>query len=329
MLVKKRFFMLIVLLVVVFFVNIMSGSVLISLDTWIQIFKGQEPEAGLSAIVSFRLAKAITAVLTGASLALSGLFMQSIFRNPIVGPYVLGTSAAAGLGVALLILGGAIGGFYLPDVSIATAAAMGSILSLLLIILLYRKLKSVVNLLIAGLMMGIFTGAIINILSYFTQAASLQKFVFWSMGNLGNQTWSHIIIMAFVVVTISVLSVFYIKHLNALLLGENYAKTMGVNVYRTHLIVLIMSGILVGVVTAFVGPVAFVGLAVPHIVRQLFKTHLHQILVPAVVLAGAILMLLCDTIAQVPGSALTLPINSITAIFGAPLVIFLILKKKY
>ncbi len=327
MTVQRRFIFLFILFLFGFILNMVLGSVIVPLSSWWHLFRGQNLDNGTQAILLYRLAKATTAILTGSALALSGLFMQSIFRNPIVGPYVLGTSSAAGLGVALLILGSAIGGFYLPDLSIATAAAIGSILSLLLIMLLYYKLKSIVNLLVAGLMLGIFTGAIINMLSYFTQAEALQKFVFWSMGNLGNQSWSRIIITGIIVFAIAFFSLLYVKDLNALLLGENYAKAMGVNIHATHRRLLILSGILVGVITAFTGPIAFVGLAVPHIARLFFKTYMHQILIPAVLLIGAILMLLCDTIAQVPGSALTLPINSITAVFGAPLVVYLIMKK--
>jgi len=324
---SQKFIVLVLLLILVMLINLVLGSVILPPKVWKGLLTGQIIDSSTYPILSYRLAKAITAIIVGASLALSGLFMQSIFRNPIVGPYVLGTSSAAGLGVAILLLGSAIAGFTLPDIGITTAAIAGSILSLLLIILLYHRLRSAVNLLIAGLMLGIFSGAVINLLSYFTQANALQKFVFWSMGNLGNLSWTHIFIMSLLSLLIFVLSIFYIKKLNLLLIGENYAKSMGINVYQTHLTILVFTGILVGVVTAMVGPIAFVGLAVPHIARMYFKTALHQILIPAVLLIGSIIMLLCDTIAQVPGSSLSLPINSITALFGAPLVVYLIMKK--
>ena len=325
---SRKFSILILLLFLSALINLSLGSVILPAHVWGQIWQGQSLDAGVRQILLYRMAKLITALITGASLAVSGLIMQSIFRNPIVGPYVLGTSAAGGLGVAVLILGSAIGGFSsVGSFSIALAAATGSVISLLGIILLYRKLKSPVNLLIAGLMLGIFSGALINILSYFTQADALQKFVFWSMGNLGNQSWEHILLMGSINISIIGISLFFIKDMNGLLLGENYAKSMGINVYRTNLILIILSGILVGIVTAFVGPVAFIGLAVPHIARLYFKTHLHQILIPAVILIGGILLIICDTIAQVPGSSLSMPINSITALFGAPLVTYLILKK--
>ncbi len=325
---SRKFGVLFLLLLLAVSINLSLGSVILSGDVWGQIWQGKELDAGIHQILLYRIAKLFTAILTGVSLAVSGLIMQSVFRNPIVGPYVLGTGAAGGLGAAVLILGSALGGFgTVGSLSIALAAATGSVLSLLGIIILYQKLKSPVNLLIAGLMLGVFSGAIINILSYFTQAEALQKFVFWSMGNLGNQSWKHILIIGVINLTAITVSLFFIKTLNALLLGENYAKSLGVNVYRANMVLIVISGILVGVVTAFVGPIAFVGLAVPHIARLYFKTQLHQILLPAVILIGAVLLLICDSIAQVPGSVLTLPINSITALFGAPLLTYLILKK--
>jgi len=254
--------------------------------------------------------------------------MQSIFRNPIVGPYVLGVSSGGGLGVALLILGGSfIGIQHIASISISLAAALGSILTLLLIISFYSRTKNAVNLLIIGLMIGVFSGAIISILSYFTQANRLQKYVFWSMGNLGNVSWHNILILGFIILFSLIIILFIIKPVNAMLLGEHYALSMGVDIKKTHLLVIVLSGLMVGSITAFVGPIAFVGLAVPHIARIYFKTALHQILIPAVLLIGSIIMLVCDTIAQVPGSSLSLPINSITALFGAPLVVYLIMKK--
>ncbi len=326
---SKKFIFLIVLFIISLGLNLWLGSVIFSKQTWINIWTDYTHlDPGIKHILTYRWYKAVTTIFTGAALALSGLFMQSIFRNPIAGPYVLGTSSAAGLGVAILILGSSISGFIpLSGISIAMAAIIGSVLSLLGIILLYQKLKSAVSLLLAGLMLGIFSGAIINILSYFTQADSLQKFVFWSMGNLGHQSLQHIVLMILISLTIFIISIFYIKDLNGLLIGENYAKSIGINVHRVNLSIITMSGILIGITTAFVGPIAFVGLAVPHITRLFFKTHLHQILIPGVLIIGSILMLLCDTIAQVPGSHLSLPINSITALFGAPLVLYLILKK--
>jgi len=323
-----KFIILIILFLLALTVNLTLGSVIFPFEIWQDLVTGEVVSEAYLHILSYRFDKAIVAVLSGAALSLSGLFMQAVFRNPIAGPYVLGTSAAAGLGVALLILGSAITGFsYLSGISLAFAAILGSVTGLIGIILLYKKLKSAVNLLIAGLMLGIFAGAVINILSFFTQAEALQKFVFWSMGNLGNLSKEYILVLSVISLLVFTISLFYVKPLNALLIGENYAKSMGVNVYKTNYIIIILSGILTGVVTAFAGPIAFVGLAVPHITRLYFNTHLHQILIPGVLLIGSILLLLCDTIAQLPGSDLSLPINSVTALFGAPLVTYLIINK--
>jgi len=312
----------------VLFLNISLGSVLVPFSAWKEYFFDSAHHFEYEGIFHYRLSKAIMAIVAGSGLAISGLIMQNLFRNPIVGPYVLGLSSGAGLGVALLILGGMLTGLhFFSQWSISLASAVGSALTLMLIVSLYYKLKNPLSLLVAGLMIGLFAGAIISILSYFTQAASLQKFIFWSMGNLGAQSFENMIILWLISLFAFVSLVFYIKDLNALLLGENYAASMGVNIKRTHLVLILLTGLLTGSITAFAGPIAFVGLAVPHISRLYFKTHLHQYLIPGNILLGAIVLLFCDTIAQVPGSVLVLPINSITAIFGAPLVVYLIYKK--
>jgi len=298
------------------------------LSVWKSYFTSSLSASEYDMIIHYRLSKALMAVLAGSGLAVSGLVMQNIFRNPIVGPYVLGLSSGAGLGVAFLILGASVLGFNpFFQAEIVVASAIGSALTLLLIVLLYYKLKNPVNLLVAGLMTGIFAGAIVSILSYFTQAEALQTFVFWSMGNLGSHSSESLFLLLFIELTAFFIIVTYIKKLNALLLGENYAASMGVNVRHTHLVLILVTGFLVGSITAFAGPVAFVGLAVPHLSRLYFKTHLHQYLVPGSILSGAVVLLICDTIAQVPGSVLVLPINSVTALFGAPLVVYFLYKK--
>jgi len=324
----RKFIFLFLLLLIALVLNLSLGSVILPASWWVDKFSFSTTHSSYDAIMLYRLSKAAMAVLAGSGLALSGLIMQNIFRNPIVGPYVLGLSSGAGLGVGILILGGSVLGIgHLSQISITLASATGSALTLLLIIALYYKLKNPVSLLVAGLMIGIFASALISILSYFTQATALQKYVFWSMGNLGSQHFKSIFLLWGVVLLGIVISIYFIKDLNALLLGENYAASMGVNIHQTHLILIIMTGILAGTVTAFAGPIAFVGLAVPHLTRIYFKTHLHQYLIPGSILTGAIILLLCDTIAQVPGSIISLPINSVTAIFGAPLVIYFIYKK--
>ncbi len=328
---SKKFFLLIVILFITITINIVLGSVLLPKDALIKLisFNLANDSAYYHIIFDYRIPKTIVAILVGASLGLSGLLMQSIFRNPIVGPYVLGLSSGAGLGVAMLILGSSIVGFsFISGFSISLAAIFGSILTLLLIMSFYVKVKNTVSLLIIGLMVGIFSGAIISILSYFTEAKRLQKYVFWSMGNLGNLNWTEISLLAGISILAIAMTIFLIKPINALLLGENYALSMGINIKKTNTSVIIITGLLVGSTTAFVGPIAFVGLAVPHLARMIFKTHLIQTLLPATVLIGAILMLSCDTIAQVPGSILALPINSVTAILGAPLVVYMIFKNR-
>lgn len=327
----KKFFLLFVLLFISITINVVLGSVLVPKGELINLlqfnFDNNSPYYHI--IFDYRIPKTIVAILVGAGLGLSGLLMQSIFRNPIVGPYVLGLSSGAGLGVAVLILGSSmIGLSFISSFSISMAAIFGSILTLLLIMSFYVKVKNTVSLLIIGLMVGVFSGAIISILSYFTQAERLQKYVFWSMGNLGNLSWIEIGILAGISIFAITVTVYFIKPINALLLGENYALSMGVNIKQTTTSVILITGLLVGSTTAFVGPVAFVGLAVPHLARMFFKTHLMQTLLPATILIGAILMLFCDTIAQVPGSVLALPINSVTAILGAPLVIYMIFKNR-
>jgi len=328
---KKKIIFLILLLFLSLILNIVFGSVIIPKGIIYNAFthrlNTQSPYFQI--IFDYRIPKAIVAILTGVGLSVSGLLMQSIFRNPIVGPYVLGISSGGGLGVALLLLGGSFLGIqHIASISISIAAALGSILTLLLIISFYSRTKNAVNLLIIGLMIGIFSGAIISILSYFTQANRLQKYVFWSMGNLGNISWNNILILGVIISFSLIIIVFILKPINALLLGEHYALSMGINIKSTHLIVIILSGLMVGSITAFVGPIAFVGLAVPHIARLIFKSQMIQILLPASLLIGSILMLLCDSIAQLPGSVLVLPINAITAILGAPLVIYLINRKR-
>ena len=325
----KKFIILSALVILAFLLNVWLGSVWIPKSVWSDLFHLRRVDAGYAQIINFRLAKAVTAFLVGAGLATGGLLMQSLFRNPIVGPYVLGLSSGAGLGVAILILSSSALGFtFVSDFSITLAASLGSVISLLLIISFYYKVKNTTNLLIIGLMIGIFSGSVVSILSYFTQAEKLQKYVFWSMGNLGNNSWTQIVILLIINILSFIIVLSMLKQMNALLLGENYARSMGVPVKRVNFIIIVVTGVLTGTITAFVGPIAFVGLAVPHLSKRIFKTQLLPVLFPAGILIGAALMLFCDTLAQVPGAIITLPINSITVLMGAPLVVYLIYKSK-
>lgn len=284
-------------------------------------------------IIDYRLPKAITAIIAGGGLAVSGLLMQTLFRNPLAGPFVLGLSSGASLGVALLILGaGVFGGVFgtvlASSWSLVVASALGSFLVLLAVLAVTFKIKDTMAILIIGLMFGSVTAAVVSVLSYFSNAEKLQQFIFWSFGSLGDQSWSGIALLSGCFFVGILLSIFSAKALNALLLGEHYAKSMGLKIKQKTVLIILATSILAGGITAFAGPIAFVGLAVPHLTRQFVKTSNHFILIPAVVLVGAILMLLCDSIAQVPFTEYSLPINAITSLIGAPVVIWLLVRKR-
>ena len=329
------FSVLLLLLVLTLVLNISLGQVNIPLK---EVFKSLTGEAASKdtweyIIVNFRLPKAITAILVGIGLSISGLLMQTLFRNPLAGPYVLGLSSGSSLGVALVILGAA----FLPQVvaevllstyGIILASCLGSFLVLLLILLVSSSLRDTATLLIIGLMFSSFTGAIVSVLTYFSSAEQLQKFTFWSMGNLGNLSWQNILILGVTVAVGLLLSLISIKSLDALLLGENYAKSMGLNIRKSRYIIIIATSLLAGSITAFAGPIAFIGLAVPHLAKLLFQTSNHKILFGSTILIGAILMLFCDMVSQMPGMEFTLPINAITSIIGAPIVIWLLVRKR-
>jgi len=284
-------------------------------------------------LFSFRIPKSFTAILTGSGLSLVGLLMQTLFRNPMAGPSVLGISSGAGLGVALLVMGGGvIGGFSVDgfnlNLSILLAAILGAFIVLSIILLLGSKIKNTLSILIIGLMLGALTTSVVSILAYFTKAEQLQQYMFWGFGSLGHLSSKELVLFSFFIL-IGILAVIpLLKPLNSLLLGENYAQNMGVNIKQLKRNVLLIAGVLTGVITAFVGPIAFIGLAIPHIARLLFNTSNHKVLVPAVLLIGAIVLLICDSIAQLPFSEQVIPINAITSLFGAPLVIWLLIRKK-
>ena len=315
-----------------FILNISMGSVSIPFSAILDILAGKDvtTNSWQYIILQYRLPKALTAILVGAGLSLSGLLMQTLFRNPLAGPFVLGISSGASLGAAFLILGAGLlpFSFFLEgDIALIIAAATGSFLVLLAVLTMAAKTKDSMSLLIIGLMFGSITAAVVSVLSYFSNAEKLQQYIFWSFGSLGNLSWNQLAILTFMVFIGIVLSVFCIKNLNALLLGESYAKSMGIKIKRTRILIIIATGILAGSITAFAGPIAFIGLAVPHIARQIFNSANHKILMLATMLIGAILLLLCDVIAQLPGSSQVLPINAITSIIGAPVVIWLLIRK--
>jgi len=284
-------------------------------------------------IFNFRLPKAITAILTGFGLSISGLLMQTLFRNPLAGPYVLGLSSGSSLGVAFVIMGSALLPSFLAEIfmspyGIILASCLGSLAVLIAVLLVSQKIRDTMAILIVGLMFSSFTGAIVSSLTYFSSAEQLQKFTFWSMGNLGNLSWTQIFILLIAISIGLLLSITKIKALDALLLGESYAKSLGINFNTTQLIIIFSTSILAGSITAFVGPIAFVGLAVPHLTKLIFQTSKHWILFWGTLLFGAITMLLCDLISQMAGNNIVLPINAITSIIGAPVVIWLLIRKR-
>ncbi|MHB0755766.1 FecCD family ABC transporter permease [Polaribacter sp. M15] len=331
----KHFIILSVILIFLFFVNISLGSVSIPFQDIFKIFTGSfsSKESWEIIILNFRLPKAITAILVGSGLSICGLLMQTLFRNPLAGPFVLGISSGASLGVAILILGSSVfGGFLLTNTvsnwSLPIAASLGAFLVLSAVIIAANKVRNTMSILIIGLMFGSLTSAVISVLAYFSEAEQIQQYLFWSFGSLGNLSWNEILVFS-IIYSIGILATLtIIKPLNSFLLGENYAKSLGINIKKSRNIILLITSLLTGVITAFSGPIAFVGLAVPHITRMFFTTSNHKILIPAVAILGAIILLICDAIAQLPTSEFTLPINAITSLFGAPVVIWLLVRKK-
>ncbi|WP_276389894.1 FecCD family ABC transporter permease [Eudoraea chungangensis] len=329
------FTVLILALLVFFLLNLSLGSVNIPLEETIQSIFGAkiENESWEYIIRNYRIPKAFTAVLVGGGLSLSGLIMQTLFRNPLAGPFVLGISSGASLGAALLIMGsGLLASFFsvsfANDVSLAIASSIGSFIVLLVVLGMASRVKDTMALLIIGLMFGSISAAVVSVLSYFTDAERLQQYIFWAFGSVGNLSWSQVALLAGFVAVGILITIAAIKSLNSLLLGENYAQSLGVPVNKIRFFLIIATGLLAGSITAFAGPIAFIGLAVPHLTRQLFNTTEHKILVPGVLILGAIILLLCDIIAQVPSSYYVLPLNAITTIIGAPVVIWLLVRRK-
>lgn len=322
-------------LVAMFLINISLGQSKIPLSEILSSLtgKGSSKHIWEFIVIEHRLPKAITAIIAGGGLSVAGLIMQTMFRNPLADPFVLGLSSGASLGVALLLLGasafgGIIGVLMTSQWSLVLAAAAGTLLVLLAVVAISVQVKDTMTLLIIGIMFGSFTSAIVGVLSYLSTAEQLQRYIFWSFGSLGDISWQGIRILSICFAIGIFLSVLSCKALNALLLGQQYAQSMGLNIKRTNLLLVVATSILAGSITAFAGPIAFVGLAVPHLTRQVFDTSNNFILMPAVLLYGATLLLLCDIIAQMPFAETTLPINAITSFIGAPIVIWLLVRKK-
>ena len=318
----------------VLLVSISLGSVSIPLDEIIAVLSGNDSSKSSWAtiILHFRLPKAITAMLVGSGLSIAGLLMQTLFKNPLAGPFVLGISSGASLGVAILILGAGIFGGVLTATSLsswglAIASSIGAALVLFAVLITANKVRNTMSILIIGLMFGTVTSAIISVFTFFSNADKIQQFVFWGFGSLGNLSWNEILVFFTIYLTGIINLIGIIKPLNSLLIGENYAKSLGINIKKNRNIILLITSLLTGVITAFAGPIAFIGLAVPHITKLVFKTSDHKILLPAVAILGAIILLVCDIVAQLPTSEFTLPINAVTSLIGAPVVICLLVRK--
>lgn len=324
-------------LIILFFLELILGSVSIPCPEIIRILSGQGSSHDSWEIIvyNFRLPKAVVGLCAGAGLSIAGLFMQTLFRNPLAGPDVLGLSSGAALGVALVVLtAGTAGpssiladlGFF-GNFGIAIAASLGSALVLMMILVLSKRVRSSMTLLIHGLMFGYTANSFISILMHFTLAERIQAYTIWSFGSFGGATWDQIQILVLFTMFAFVFSIFLIKDLNVLLLGDQYAESMGLDLIRIRNKIFIITAVLSGVVTAFCGPIGFIGISVPHLCRAIFATANHGILLPGCILFGACLALIADIIASVPGYSITLPLNAITSLIGAPVVIWIIFSK--
>ena len=323
------FIILSLLLVILFMLDLLIGSVHIPLRDILGALFGGDVDASTRLIVlDIRLIKAIVAILTGMALSVSGLQMQTLFRNPLAGPYVLGISSGASLGVALFILGMPLLGIAtnstMSSIGTAGAAWLGSALILAFVASVSTRIKDIMVILILGMMISSGVSAVVQILQYLSNEEALKSFVIWTMGSLGDVTTNQLHLMLPAVLLGLVVSVAVIKPLNLLLLGEQYARTMGLHVRRSRYLIFLSTTLLAGTVTAFCGPIGFVGLAIPHIARMLFSNADHRILLPASALCGAVTLLICDIVSK----SLTLPINTITALLGIPIVIWVVIRNK-
>lgn len=331
------FVLLVIALLLVVGLNLSLGSVRIPLKDIVSAILGSNDvkDSWVYIIQNYRLPKIVTAILAGIGLSASGLEMQTMFRNPLADPFILGINSGASLGVALAIMGTTmVGGVFLPamtelsELGIVLAASLGAGLAMGLILLAGRVVKSPTTLLILGLMFGSAAGALVSLLIYFSAPDRVKAYSVWSYGAFNGVDWQQLKVMIPVIAAALLLLFFLPKGLNALLLGEEYAKTMGLNTNRMRIMILLTASILSGTVTAFCGPIGFIGVAVPHISRNLFKTSNHKVLIPAVILLGAIAAVAADLVAQLPGSQLVLPINVVASMFGAPFVLWVVLRGK-
>lgn len=322
------FITLTVLTVFLFMLDLAVGAVSVPLrDVWNALTGGDCSQSTAKIILNIRLIKAVVALLAGAALSVSGLQMQTFFRNPLAGPYVLGISSGASLGVALFILGAPLFGLSatFASLGIAGAAWIGAAAVLVIIAAVGHRIKDIMVILILGMMFSSGVGAVVQILQYLSKEDSLKAFVIWTMGSLGDVTLSQLYILIPAVAIGLLLAIFTIKPLNLLLFGEEYAVTMGLNIRRSRGLLFLSTTLLAGTVTAFCGPIGFIGLAMPHVTRMLFDNSDHRVLLPGTILTGASVLVLCDLVSKL----FTLPVNAITALLGIPVVVWVVLRNKF
>jgi iron complex transport system permease protein len=323
------FIVILLLLVALILLDIRLGSVPITCADMLGHIagKGSLSDQQLIILTKFRLPRVATALLAGAALPLCGLQMQTLFRNPLAGPYVLGISSGASFGAALVVLGAGAPGLV-ATWSLALSAWMGAGVVMLLLLFVSRRIRDGLTILILGIMFSSGLAAVISIMQYFSQAEALKSFVIWSMGSLGHVTGAQLWILAFAIIPMLVITLLSGKVLNGLMLGEEYAATMGVKIRSTRTIIFATTSLMAGTVTAFCGPIGFIGIAVPHVARYLFNQSDHRILLPATMITGMAILVMSDLISQLPGSEHVLPINAVTSLIGIPVVIWLVVKNR-
>ena len=331
---NKIYIFAVIALVLLLFADLVLGSVILPFKEIIAaITGGDAPQQIKDIVLSSRIPKIITALLAGIALSICGLQMQTLFRNPLADPFILGISSGAGLGVAIFIMGFSAFGISLSssvvtNIGVAAAAWIGALSVTLLILMVSTRLKESISLLVFGIMLGSAAGALIALIQYFSNSNELKSYTLWTMGSFSGLTYSQVWILFLVVLAGLAISIYNIKDLNALLSGETYAKSLGVNIEKVRRRILIATTLLAGGVTAFCGPIGFVGIAVPHIARMIFKDANHKVLIPATALMGAVVMVFADTISQLPGQSGILPINTVSALIGLPFIFIIILKSK-
>ena len=328
---------LLLIIVILLIVNLLLGSVRIPVADVCRILLGNASESEIwrNIIFSSRLPQALTAIVAGAGLAVSGLQMQTVFRTPLAGPSVLGISNGSALGVAFVVLlSGKLGGValsrlgYLGDAAMSVAAIIGALSVMLLILWVSQKVRGNVTLLIIGVMIGYLANAIIGVLKFLAPEEDVKSFVVWGLGSFSRVSGDEMMLFIGLMCVLLPLTYLLVKPMNLLLLGDRYAANLGLNIRRSRMLVIVSSGMLVAIVTAYCGPIMFIGLAVPHLARALFRTSDHRILMPATALCGSVLALVCNIIARMPGFEGALPVNSVTALVGAPVIAMVLFHKR-